>query len=310
MSDLTDIRAQCVLGDLERPHLALPGLLVCDGHREALYDELRSIVDILARIAIRPSGGGAPGAGRSGLLASQRSVLDLESLALAGPLAPGDVTTADGWDEHHPVTTVGSWARLVREERGLTPPDGPSALTQDVDLLVRQLDWCCAQPWIDDMAEEIHASLLRVQRADPDRIRPGNEGRCPVVGTGPDGTCGGQLRRERGAVPWVRYADRCERLPVDVHAGVIACQRCGATWSTPQEEALLRTMRADHARDALRPRTADGRPMRTARELADDRGATLRAVQLRLHRLGIAPVMDRGMGWYAPDALDVQAMGA
>jgi hypothetical protein len=310
VTDLIDVRAQCVLGDPERAHAALPGLLVCDGHREALYEELRAIVDTVARIAIRPATTGTPGGGRSGVLASQRSVLDVESAALAGPQAPGEVTTDDGWDPDHPVTTVGSWARLVREERGIHPPPGPATLTQDVDLLVRQLDWCCAQPWIDDMAEEIRASLDRVRRADPKRLRPGDEGRCPAVGDGPDGTCGGHLRRERGAVPWVVHPDRCEREAVDVHAGVVRCQRCGATWSTVEQEALLHTMRADQARDALRPRTADGQPMRTARELAEDLATTLRAVQLRLHRLRIKPVMDRGMGWYAPDVLNQEKIGA
>lgn len=314
MNEAFDLRTRCVLGDPQELHKASPGLLVCEGHREGLYEALRAIVDTLARIAIRPANAGSPGAGRSGSLASQRFVLDLESVALAGPQATGELTDRGGWDGHdtdHPVFVVGQWARLVREDRAITPPDGPAALTSDVDLLVRHLDWCCAQPWIDDMAAELGDSLARVRRADPDRVRPGDEGRCPAVGIGPGDTCGGQLRRERGAVPWLVRPDRCERVPIDVHAGVVRCQKCGRTWPTERDEASLRVMRQSAAREAMRPRAENGMPMVTARELADRTpGKTLRSVQLRLHRLGADPVMDRGMGYYPPDALDQQAAGA
>lgn len=294
----TQATVRCVIGDPEKPHAASPGLYVCGGHRSHLYEQLRGIVDTVARIAIRPAATGRPGAGRPGTLASQRSLLDLESLALAGPIAPGQITTTDGWDEHHPVAVVGSWARLVREERRITPPDGPVSLTVDVDLLIRQLDWCCAQPWIDDMAGELGDSFARVHRADPDRHRPGDEGRCPIVGDGPHGTCGGRLQRDRGTVPWVIRHDRCERIAVDAPAGPIRCQRCGATWATPEEEARLRVMRADAARDALRPRTDRGRPMLTAQELVDRGHVTsLSNVRVKAHRRGIVSVD----GHYDPD---------
>lgn len=290
MHELIDYRTQCVLGDPEWPHSALPGLLVCDGHREALYRDLRSIVDTVARIVIAPARSGTFGGGRSGTLASQRSVLDLESAALSGPQAPGEVTTADGWDPDHPLAVIGSWARMIREDTGTTPPEGPAALTTEVDLIVRRLDWCCAQPWIDEMVEEIHGCVQRVHRADPARVRPGDEGRCPAVGDGPDGSCGGQLRRERGAVPWVVHPDRCEREAVDVHAGVIRCQQCGATWSTPEQEALLHTMRADQAHEALRPKTADGRAMLTADELAAQHKVKRGTIAVWAHRAGVAAV--------------------
>lgn len=296
---MTDTAARCVLGDSDKPHPAAVGSFACESHRDRLYDELRGILDTVARIAIRPAATGTPGGGRSGTLASQRSLLDLESLALAGPIAPGEITTSDGWDEHHPVAVVGSWARLVREERAITPPAGPASLTTDVDLLIRQLDWCCAQPWIDDMAAELGDSFARVRRADPDRHRPGDEGRCPIVGDGPAGTCGGRLQRDRGTVPWLVRADRCERVAVDAPAGPIRCQRCGATWATESDEARLRVMRADVARDALRPRTDDGRPMLTAAELAQQHGIKVSAVRMRLSRAGMRAVN----GHYDPDAL-------
>jgi hypothetical protein len=290
-------RPRCVLGNPEEPHAAALGSYVCAGHQDKLYGQLRAIVDTVARIAIRPANHGSPGAGRSGALASQRFVLDLESIALAGPLAPGDVANPDGWDEHHPLSVVGSWARMVREDRGLTPPDGPATLIAEVNLLVRHLDWCCAQPWIDDMATELAACLARVRNADPDRIRPGDEGRCPAVGMGPDGTCGGHLRRERGAVPWLVRADRCERAPVDVHAGVVRCQQCGATWPTERDEASLRLMREKQGRDATRPRTDDGVMMYTARELAADHGVETWAMRKRLQRAGVKPHDGQ---WYDP----------
>lgn len=299
MTDPTTDRTRCVLGNPEEMHAAQLGSYVCAGHQEKLYEQLRSLVDTLSRIAIRAANTGSPGTGRSGSLASQRFVLDLESIALAGPLAPGDILDEDGWDEHHPATTVGMWARLVREERAIVPPDGPATLTSDVDLLVRHLDWCCAQPWIDDMATELGDSLARVRRADPQRHRPGDEGRCPAVGLGDEGSCGGQLRRERGAVPWLVRPDRCERVPIDVHAGVVRCQKCGHVWPTERDEASLRIMRADAARDALRPRTDDGRPMRTADELSAEWGIARPTVAVWAYRAGVKAVR----GYYDPAAI-------
>lgn len=298
MGEMNQSTIRCVIGDPDRPHTATPGLHVCNGHRAALYEQLRGIVDTVARIYIRPAATAPLGSGRPGTLASQRSLLDLESLALAGPIAPGQINDADGWDDHHPVAVVGSWARLVREERQITPPDGPTVLTADVDLLIRHLDWCCAQPWIDDMATELGDSFARVHRADPDRHRPGDEGRCPIVGDGPHGTCGGRLQRDRGTVPWIVRPDRCERIAVDVPAGVIRCQRCAASWGTVEEEARLRVMRADAARDAVRPRNQLGRPMYTAAELVS-RGhvSSVSNVRVIAHRRKIVSVD----GYYDPD---------
>lgn len=292
--------ARCILGKPDEPHAAAFGLLVCAGHQEKLRGQLVAIVDTVARISIRPAKAGAPGAGRSGSLASQRFVLDLESIALAGPQASGELSDQagwDGWDDKHPLAVTGMWARMIREDRNLTPPDGPATLTTEVGTILFDLDWCCAQPWVDDMATEIGECLARVRNADPTRHRPGDEGMCPAVGIGAGDSCGGQLRRERGAVPWMIRPDRCERVPVDVHAGIVRCQKCGATWATERDEATLRIMRQSAARDALRPRTEDGVLMRTARELAEDHGVTAWAMRKRLQRN--RAVVHDGQ-WYDP----------
>lgn len=277
----------CVIGS--EPHRSAIGLLVCEGHRERLHDALRAIVDTVARIHITPARtGGQTGGTRSGSLASQRSILDLEALALAGPQAPGEVTNGIGWDDKHPLATIGSWARMIREERNLQPLTGPAVLTTEVSTVVFWLDWACTQTWITEMYDEIQASAGRVNAADPDRVRPGDEGRCPAVGFGPANVCGGQLRRERGSVPWVRLEDRCERSPVDVHAGVVKCQKCGSVWASETDEARLRIMRSSAARNVLRP-VGDGR-WETIDEVHERTGKAKGAIRRQLNRSGARSV--------------------
>ena len=106
------------------------------------------------------------------------------------------------------------------------------------------------------------------------------------------GAAGGGRGRDRGS-------KGRKDVAVDAPAGPIRCQRCGATWATREDEARLRVMRADVARDALRPRTDDGRPMLTAAELVD-RGlvSSISNVRVIAHRRRIPSVR----GHYDPDA--------
>jgi hypothetical protein len=113
------------------------------------------------------------------------------------------------------------WATLTAEQRHLssTPTDTHTAAR----LLVIHLDWAAAQPWIDDMAQEVHDAAHAVRRACHDLPEP-PLGNCPDVD--PDGQadrCGGPLR----------WSD---------HTAGVRCSRCGSTWSEQDLPHLLRVV--------------------------------------------------------------------
>lgn len=88
----------------------------------------------------------------------------LDVLNLLGPGSPGDVRDKHG-DQTGPlpiVTVLGSWVRLVVEERGL---NGPRAQTEEhlADYLGRHLDWAAAQEWAGEMHDEL-GQMIRAIR--------------------------------------------------------------------------------------------------------------------------------------------------
>lgn len=300
---------RCVLGDPDREHPAHVGML-CDHHLQRLTSDLREIEKLTIELSGRPAGTAyrspAAGGGRGATLASQRSVLDLERDALVGRSAEAfDGLDPEGWDDTPHITDrVGTWARQLRSERGLAAAGG--TLVEDRRLLVRHLDWIADRPWVVELATDVALMLTLLRRAAG--TGRGDAGPCPRIVDGQP--CSGRIRRARGTRPWLVRDDRCELVHLDdVPAGALHCPACGASWPTATDEARLRVMLADAARDALRPRTDDGRMMVTARELADRTGLSLRAVQLRLHRSEVTAVMDRGMGWYPPDAIAPRPAG-
>lgn len=84
-------------------------------------------------------------------------------LNLLGPAARSTVRDING-DQHGPIPIVGvlgSWVRIVCEERRW---DGPDVVTPEALALwlgrARVLDWACRRPWAGEMRDEVH-SLMR-----------------------------------------------------------------------------------------------------------------------------------------------------
>ena len=157
----------CVIGT--KPHQADGGTYVCRHHLERLAAMLRDVEDEAIQLEIRPSmavvydkaGGG---------LASQQSPVRLDALVLRDRRHGTGTTRADfdetGWDGTPSVLeTLHAWARLVREERGLTTPERIT-VTGERDTLSRQLDWACAQPWVDEFYAEMADLLAALRRAN------------------------------------------------------------------------------------------------------------------------------------------------
>ncbi len=286
---MSDDPALCVLGS--RPHRADPGLLLCAAHLDRLANTLRTIEDEAIHLETRPSmairydhGGGG--------LASERSPARIDALVLRDRRRGTGIPRSGepdvwGYDETPSVLeTLHSWARVVREERDLGVPASVT-ITGERDTLSRHLSWAAAQPWIDEMHDDLRklaAHLKRVNGTQPDRP----VGRCylPVesyAGGQPngsvrlDGTCNGPV--------WV-----------DDAAGHAHCGACRSTWDGPQLALLKHAL--DQARlEAARPRTADGRRMLTAAELvAAGIVSTVSNVRVIAHRLG-APAVS---GHYDP----------
>ena len=127
-----------------------------------------------------------------------------------GSRPPCNLDVADLTDPRGTVhQQLVGWAGIVAEHRHLsgTPTDTHTAAR----LLVIHLDWAAGQPWIDDMAAEIHDAAYAIRRACHDLPEP-PLGTCPDVD--PDGQadrCGGPLR----------WSD---------HTAGVRCSRCGSTW--------------------------------------------------------------------------------
>lgn len=135
-----------------------------------------------------------------------------------------------GWDDTPSVLeTLHAWARLVRDERCLgtpattvidcadrqlgTPLHGPAyglpcwhpacsglawprtiptpaTVHSERALLTKHLDWCCAQPWVDELHQELHDLLAALRRTNNTLIT--SVGSCESVR--PDGSlCDGRV---------------------------------------------------------------------------------------------------------------------
>lgn len=150
------------------------------------------------------------------------------------------------------------WARVIREDRGLTPPDRLT-LTGERDTLTRHLEWCAEQPFIDEMyteLRELRAALQLLNGTEDEKP----VGRCYLPAE--DGPCGGPI--------WL-----------DMAAGHAHCGRCKQTWDGQQLAWLDWELQM-----AKRPKASDGQPMQTVQEIATKRGMTVNAVALRMSRAG------------------------
>jgi len=262
----------CVIGN--KPHPAEVGNL-CRGHYGRLSDTIRDIETQTLELSAVPSM--AVVSGRGGSLASHRSPARIDVLTLtdrrrnaAGLGADWDHTRYD--DTPEVLDTLGSWARMVREERGFTT-DGHATVVSESETLTRNLEWLAEQQWVDEMYDDLRKLLTVLKRVngDPDD-KPA--GRCYLPQA--DGVCGGAI--------WI-----------DSVAAHAACGRCGQTWDGRQIAHL--NIALDEAK---RPRDANGVPMRTARELAADRNERVTAIRRRLHRAKVKPIDGQ---WYPVDVM-------
>lgn len=292
---MTEPTATCAIGS--RAHQAEHGNL-CTAHLERAAIMLRDIEHEATHLDARPSMQQTMDSG-GGSLASERSPARLDVLVHTdrrrgtGKSETEDDAIAAG--HTLPILDVlHSWARVVREERDLTPPAVVTVFGER-DLLTRHLPWIAEQPWVDECYTDLRQLLgqLRIANAtQPDRPHS----RCPVIVDGHG--CTGQVWIHDELQPvWRRYPDRCSQT-WEQAPGAAVCDTCGSAWSTAADKARLQRMVEDMTAELTRPRTDDGRPMLTADELVQQGHVTsLVNVRVKAHRLGVVSIN----GHYDPD---------
>ncbi len=132
MSDFPCILEHCK--DPERPRRAIDGGYICDGH----LGELRMLVTEMADRADDLDRANGPGGKRSGT--GDGITIDLAAAEQRAQMA----------------AVMASWCRVVAEDRGIATPAGPE-LYRTVPWLERHVDWCAAQPWVDEMLLELRS---------------------------------------------------------------------------------------------------------------------------------------------------------
>jgi hypothetical protein len=212
---------------------------VCRVHWERLDDQLRQIETETVLLSAAPSLAQRTGT-RGGALASERSPARLDVLTLTDP------RTRPDWD--NPALSVlgvlGGWARAVREDRQLRWPDRITVASER-RTLATQLDYVCAQPWVDEFSADVSKLLRQLQAANrtgAERKKP--VGVCPTLYD--DGECGGSL--------WL-----------DDARGVVICGDCGRTFAPDELRHLGRLLIAQGYVELFRAEWFTGIPVRTIR---------------------------------------------
>lgn len=273
-----------------KPREARVGLL-CFFHFDHLAEMLREVEEQAALLSAMPSMAIRTGSG-GGSLASERAPARLDVLVHldhrrgTGKSENDDDALAAG--KTLPVLDVlHSWARVVVEERALTPRETVT-VAGERDTLTRALDWVAAQPWVDECYDDLRHLVGQLKAANGHRAdRPYS--RCPSIVNGQNCTGDVWLRDEAQSV-WRIYTDRCAQTWEEA-PGAAVCDMCGAIWSTDADKARLKRMVDDMAADLARPRTDDGRTMLTAKELvAQGYVSTVSNVRVKAHRLGMVAV--------------------
>ncbi len=202
----TEQRIQCVTCTKQPPRRATPGYMTCDRCADLIRECLKEIPELYAAV-VRPGAllpVVAPGA-RRGPGFGSRSPANDQTIVLTDPRT----TWTEQAPIHNPLVVVESWARMVREDTGEKPPDGPATVTGEVALLIRRMDFITRQPWIDDMWKELKEVRGSLRQFNGEH-KPLPVGRCPtLVG---DKTCDTPL--------WA---------PVD--GDTIKCRGCRREWS-------------------------------------------------------------------------------
>lgn len=200
----------CVICGREAEH----GYL-CRGHFQHVAQWLHEVEDEAAVLSAVKSMAVATG-NRGAGLASQRSPARLDVIALTdsrtAPYAPrsdGPVcrdcwhdtcTAMRAWENARAARAdgllsilgvLGSWARVVREERELEWPAEVTVVSERRTLSA-QLDWVSKQPWVDEFVGELRILRMQLKAANgTNEVRNKPVGICPTLL--PKGECGGRL---------------------------------------------------------------------------------------------------------------------
>jgi hypothetical protein len=200
--------------DQPMPRWSAPGSLLCRRCTARLEQDLAELPAREQQVTATLDAAGGSGAERRGT---------------PEPPVPLNI----GSHDHLTLMTaaVVSWALLVREERGLRGPDR-STVTALAPWLLGQLDWITQQPWVDDMAEEIH-DLSQVADAITRRkpLRNRLEPPCPACGARDLGRWDGASQVDCvacGAVWDERYYPALVRLVLDTSGGCVTAAEAAA----------------------------------------------------------------------------------
>src|SRR5207253_7958015 len=123
---------------------------------------LREVEDEATMLDARPSISQRIGSGH-GSLPSERAPAKLNVLVHTdhrrgtGKSETDDDANAGG-DTLPILDVLHSWARVVREERDLQPPDTVT-VSGERDLLTSHLDWVAGQPWVDEAYADVRRLL-------------------------------------------------------------------------------------------------------------------------------------------------------
>lgn len=269
MNGNVDTRTLCVIGN--SPHSAHEGYL-CENHLQRFANTLRSIEEEYATLSAVPSM--QVRSGRGGSLPSHRSPARLDAIVATdrrrgtGHLGSDD---EDPWaldDTASVLDALHSWARVVREERGLEQPTHVT-VSGERDTLSRHLTWIASQEWADESYGEFQA-LLGQLRATNGTSAAKPAARCWIPAA--DGPCNGPI--------WINWVD-----------GYAHCGDCRETWTGEQLAELNARIE-----ELSRPRTEDGRVMMTVAQIVARFGGNANSVRLKLSRAGFASLN----GYYDP----------
>lgn len=171
----TETRVLCVLCSTpSNPRRSTPGYLTCNRCADRLREALREIVTLYAALdddeARLPVV--APGARRGPGFGSRSPARD-QAIVLTDPRTTWTRETPI----HNPFVVVGSWARMVREDAGETPP-ADKTISGDVALLIRRLDFITRQAWVEDLWREVREVVASLRDFHGDH-KPVPVGRCP-----------------------------------------------------------------------------------------------------------------------------------
>jgi hypothetical protein len=122
----------------DRPRRALDSLYVCGGHRKGLAFNLLDLPGMYERLTERHT---ARTGGHSEIRTGGHAGLSLQDRVAR---ARGNIYTG-----------LSGWARIVASERGFRLPvdDVRAIATWLVGRNGGQLDWLCAQPWVDEAVD-------------------------------------------------------------------------------------------------------------------------------------------------------------